>query len=406
VAANDCVIANNLLTYFADDYGGIAAAGAQAVIERNSVRCSAREQGGTRSIGILIGRLGSQGNLGSIGGRIAGNGIFGPQDGILLIGNTGAEVLENRIESDLGEARLAIALLASSRVRVQGNRITNALFPVAANQGNANEIADNTLLRGASGATLFNQTSLEFTQNRIEDMRNHGLMALQSSAKFAVVENRFLFCGYQQAPAMSIGVSQHFGELHIESNEVMNTGVSPDSATISKPAWGIFADLVLEARVQSNNITYSNSGILDANQEHRALWLRGLLEQVINLGGGQLVLGFSAQVLDNKFLGPGRSALIEIAQAQLADNLFQRFERVFFSNNFCWHMSVAAQPAATVSLFGRSAIVMGNHIKTNVLIPSVDFHGIKDGIYMGNIAQTGPANFGGVPSPIPGFNKP
>jgi hypothetical protein len=69
-------------------------------------------------------------------------------------------------------------------------------------------------------------------------------------------------------------------------------------------------------------------------------------------------------------------------------------------------MNVAAQPAATVSLFGRSAIVMGNHIKTNVLIPSVDFHGIKDGIYMGNIAQTGPANFGGVPSPIPGFNKP
>ena len=69
-------------------------------------------------------------------------------------------------------------------------------------------------------------------------------------------------------------------------------------------------------------------------------------------------------------------------------------------------MSVAAQPAATVSLFGRSAIVMGNHIKTNVLIPSVDFHGIKDAVYMGNIAQTNPVNFAGIPSPISGFNKP
>jgi hypothetical protein len=406
VAASDCVIADNFLTYFADDYGGIAAGGAQAAVERNNLRCLAREAGGTRSIGILLGRLGSQGNLGSIGGRVAANGIFGPQDGILLIGNSGGEVLENRIESDLGEARFGIALLASSRVRVQGNRITNALFPIAASQGNANEIADNTLLRGSNGATLFNQTALEFTRNRIEDMRNHGLLALQSSAKFALVDNRFLSCGYQQAPAMSIGVSQHFGELHIESNEVMNTGVSPDSATISKPAWGIFADLVLEARVQSNNITYSNAAIMDANQEHRALWLRGALEQVINLGGSQLVLGFGVQVLDNKFLGPGRSALIEIAQEQLGDNLFRRFERVFFSNNFCWHMNVAAQPAATVSLFGRSAIVMGNHFKTNVLIPPVDFHGIKDGIYMGNIGQTGPANFGGVPSPIAGFNKP
>ena len=163
---------------------------------------------------------------------------------------------------------------------------------------------------------------------------------------------------------------------------------------------------MLEARVQSNNVTYSNAALMDANQEHRALWLRGLLEQVINLGAGQLVIGFSAQILDNKFLGPGRSALVEIAQQTVNDNFFRRFERVFFNNNFCWHVSVPAQTAATVSLVGRSAIVMGNHIKTNVLIPSVDFHGMKDAVYMGNIAQTSPANFGGIPTPISGFNKP
>ena len=49
---------------------------------------------------------------------------------------------------------------------------------------------------------------------------------------------------------------------------------------------------------------------------------------------------------------------------------------------------------------------MGNHIKTNVPIPSVDFHDIKDAVYMGNIAQTNPVNFGGIPTPISGFNKP
>ena len=53
---------------------------------------------------------------------------------------------------------------------------------------------------------------------------------------------------------------------------------------VSKLAWGIFADFVLEARVQSNNVTYANAALLDANQEHRALWLRGFLEQSINFG--------------------------------------------------------------------------------------------------------------------------
>ena len=60
----------------------------------------------------------------------------------------------------------------------------------------------------------------------------------------------------------------------------MDTGVSPDNETVSTRAWGIFADFVLEARVQSNNVTYANVTLLDANQEHRALWLRGWLEQV------------------------------------------------------------------------------------------------------------------------------
>ena len=49
---------------------------------------------------------------------------------------------------------------------------------------------------------------------------------------------------------------------------------------------------------------------------------------------------------------------------------------------------------------------MGNHIKTNVPIPSVDFHGMKEAVYMGNLAQANPVNFGGLPSPISGFNRP
>jgi hypothetical protein len=406
VAAANCVIRDNVLLYAADIYGGIAASGADAVVEGNRMLCAAEHTSASPSLAVLVGALNAQGVLGSRGGRVARNSVLGPQDGIVFVGNSAGAAVENRIDGGGSEARFGILMVGADRACVQGNRITGAVFPIAASQGTANSIVENTLWHGGGGVTLVLQTGLEFRQNRVEDMRNWGLIGLNWLAKAVLTENRFLSCSYQQAPAIGIGVSQHFGELHIESCEVMNTGVSPDNATISPLAWGIFADYVLEARVQSNNVTYANAALMDANQEHRALWLRGWLEQVINLAATQLVFGFSAQILDNKFLGPGRSALIETAQQSITDTLMRRFERVFFNNNFCWHVSVPAQPAATVSLVGRSAIVIGNHIKTNVLIPSVDFHGMKDAVYMGNIAQTPPMNFGGIPNPPPGFNRP
>ena len=276
VAANDCAIRDNSVIYGADAYGGISVSGANARVERNNLLSLAKEVTATPSIGVLVARLGTQGSLGSVGGAIDGNSILGPQDGVWLIGNDSAEVRDNRIESAAGELRIAIGLVTSSRVRARGNRITNARFPIGVNGGSANEIADNTLLRGGGGATLLNYTSLEFSQNRLEDMRSYGLIGIQGLAKCVMIENRLLSCGYQLTPSIGIGVSQHFGELHIESCEVMNTGVSPDNATIGAVAWGIFADYVLEARVQSNNVTYSNATLMDANQEHRALWLRGL----------------------------------------------------------------------------------------------------------------------------------
>lgn len=406
VAADECIVTDNLLVYGSTDYGGINVSGGNPVVERNHLRSLVGQTGATQAVGIVVARLGAKGSLGSIGGRIVGNRIVGVQDGIVLVGNNAAEVLENRIESEGNEARFGILAVASNQVRLYGNRVTNAMWPVAVGGGTANVILENTLLRGGGGITLAYHLSLTCSQNRIEAMRDWGIISLIGFAKCALVDNRVLSCGYQQSPSIGIGVSLHVGELHVESCEVMDTGLSPDNATVSPLAWGIFANLVLETRIQSNLITYANAALLNANLEHRALWLRGWWEQVINLGAGQLVFGFSAQILDNKFLGPGRSALVETAQLSVSDTLLRRFERVFFNNNFCWHASVAGQGTATVSLLGRSAIVMGNHIKTTVSIPSVDFHGMKDAVYMGNIAQSNPSNFGGIPSPVSGFNKP
>lgn len=405
-AADGCLISDNLLLYHSPEYGGISVSGRHAVVERNQLRSTLKEAGSVRPIGLVLARLGGNGSLGSVGGRVAGNRLSGVQDGIVVIGNEGAELLDNQVESEGQEAGFGMLLTASSRVRVQGNRVTNTLWPIAASGGTANVLADNSVVQGGGGITAVFHTSLTCSQNRVEDMRQWGILSLVGFAKCALTGNRILNCGYRQAPSIGIGASLQLGELCVESCEVMNTGVSPDNTTISALSWGIIADLILEARVQSNLITYANAALLDANQEHRALWMRGWLEQAITFGAGQVVFGFSAQILDNKFLGPGRTALVEIAQQNLGDNLFRRFERLFFSNNFCWHASVAAQGIATVSLSARSAIVMGNHIKSNIPIPSVDFHGMKDAVYMGNLAQGNPVNFGGIPSPVSSFNRP
>lgn len=406
VAADGCVISDNILLYNSPDYGGIAVSGRDAVVERNQLRSLLKEAQTVRPIALVLARLGPNGSLGTTGGRLAGNLIFGVQDGIVLIGNEEAGVLDNRVENEGQEVRFGLLLAGSSRVRVEGNRVTNTTWPIATSGGTANAVGDNSLWRGGGGITAVFHTSLTCSGNRVEDMRLWGMLSLVGLAKCALTDNRVLNCGYQQAPSIGIGASLQLGELCVESCEVMNTGVSPDNATVSALSWGIFTDLILEARVQSNLVTYANAALLDANQEHRALWMRGWLEQVITFGAGQVVFGFSAQILDNKFLGPGRTALVEVAQQNVSDNLFRRFERLFFNNNFCWHASVAAQGAATVSLSARSAIVMGNHLKTNVPIPSVDFHGMKDAVYMGNLAQANPVNFGGLPSPISGFNRP
>lgn len=402
VAADDCVIANNTLTYAAAAYGGIAVTGSNCRIEHNTLNYVEQSDERSFPFGILLGINSEFTQFTLLGGTIAGNHVYGAQRAISVGHNSGVEVLDNRIESSVGEAPSGIFLFNVDRARVQGNRVANAELGIAAGLGQANAIIGNTIIHGKLGVSAESEESLEVAQNRIEDMRQGGFIGMELSGKLAITENRFIACGYEERIAIGISVFQHLGELHIESCEVMNTGISPDGLTVSPLARAIFADLVLECRVQSNLVTYSDAAVLDPNQEHRALWLRGLLERVITLGNTQQIFGFSAQVLDNKFLGPGLSALVEIAQDVVTDNIFRRFERVFFNNNFCWHWSVPGdERRGTVSLAGRSAIVMGNHFKTNALLASVDFNDVDRAVYMGNVALRDPINFPGVPNGVP-----
>jgi hypothetical protein len=97
----------------------------------------------------------------------------------------------------------------------------------------------------------------------------------------------------------------------------MDTGLRPGQADTTATAYGITGDLILEARVESNLVTYSNVAIRNPEREDRALRMRGLME--LNTGPNEVILGFPIQIIDNKFIGTGRSALVELLQANISD---------------------------------------------------------------------------------------
>lgn len=405
VAASNCVIRDNEIRYSSHIYGGINVTGSQCHIENNRLRFFNNELVPQPSIGILLGVTDTESSRIVEGGLIQGNHIFGPQNAIVVFQNDGAKISDNKISSFDDQVGFAVVLIEVDYASVDCNRIENSLFGVAVSQGQNNSIVNNELKTGGAALTALQQTAFDFTQNRVEDMRNWGFLGLQFIGKVAIIENHFASCGYQQTPSIGIGISGVFGELAIESCHVIDTGVSPDGSIITQPSWQIIGDLVLDCRIQGNLVNYSNAQLLDTNLEDRALWLRGFLDFEVTLENIQSVFGFSAQVLDNKFLGPGFSSLVEFQELEINENIFVRFERVFFNNNFCWHVSTTRDSQrATVRLAGRRAIVMGNHIKASTGFLSVDFQNIP-GVFVGNITEGGALNFNDFPTPEASFNR-
>ncbi len=159
----------------------------------------------------------------------------------------------------------------------------------------------------------------------------------------------------------------------------------------------------MDGRVLGNRIAYSNAPARNPQREDRALIMRGLLDPSPS---GGLALGSAIQVLGNTFIGTGRTALVELLESLLNDQVFIRFERVSFDHDSCLHFhEEAAQPGqATVRLRGRRAIVTGNHIKAMApTFPSLNFNGMQ-GPAMGNVTTGGFLNNPDFPAPANNFN--
>jgi len=402
VGAWNCTVQDNTLSYDSALFGGIRMAGPNGRVENNTLYCGMRVlPDGNPALGIQLGYSAEEPGVLGRHGVVSGNRLVGPQDGILLTGVTGGSVTGNLIEEGYDHPRNVIALNGCQGCLVSANRGSGFVHGIVLAGGQKNRILDNHLQTGGSGITASNETSLMVSRNRLDDVGHWGIMGVNLLGKASLHANRILNCGHTPlAPLgpIGIGVLAQTGELQIEACEVMDTGVSVDGETVVQPAFGIVALLVLECRVQGNLVTYTNLGIRDLEAEDRALRLQGLLEVQVS---DNIVFGFCAQVLDNKFIGTGATALVDFLSHQTNDNTFIRFERVTFNNNYCFHFAQSEKEGGTVLLRGRSGIVMGNHIKSTASIQSVIFDGMR-GIFLGNDTQFG-ANIN-FPSPESAFN--
>ncbi len=254
--------------------------------------------------------------------------------------------------------------------------------------GVENLITANTMVDGEIGIVLFRETLPICTLNQIRNMRNAGIMMLavanNATGRCDVTGNRVVACGFGGAPNCGIGAMMITGDLHIDGNEVINTGVSMDFKTQAPGrANGIAAAFVQEATAEGNIVTYINA-VRPPAVEDRALIMIGQLQTSFS----DMPFGYPALITANKFTGWGRTGLVELFSMPVSDSVKIQFERVFFSNNYCFHLVAENDDAgASVRLAGHAASAMGNQVKcAQKRYISIDF---KDSVAacVGNITS-------------------
>jgi len=408
-AAFNCLIRDNVLSYRSALYGGIRTNGPATVVESNRldsgfVPGSAGDD--TVPIGIQLGFASEDGITLGRDSTVRGNWLTGHQDGIVVVQTSGATVSGNRVYGTELMPRLGISVADSDGTKVTDNRVNDAVGALLLFDGAGNTASGNRFDGGGSGIMASNQQSMTLDSNDVLNMENVGVLAITLPGGTSIVGNRVRSCGFSGAGglgALGIAALNAAGDVRIQSCEVVDAGVSADQTQVRQPAYGILVLIAQECLVQANQVTYTSAAVegRDPGGEDRALWMIGSIEARVS---DNVVLGSPALVTDNKFTGPGFSALVEFQQFDLSDTIRVRFERVTFSNNFCWHWSVPNDAAATVSLRASRAIVIGNHVKALTSVNSFDFNGTT-GIYIGNDAQGPVAGFADFPTPSSNFNR-
>jgi hypothetical protein len=405
IAANLCRISGNRVRYANRLYIAIRVSGSFCEVSGNVLTAFMRKPDFLGPIAIQIGTADDETKTVVIAGFISNNSIVGAQHGIVCIDAVDLTVEDNAIEGLIGLGGLAIFGTRVVASLFSGNRIGGVVSGVFLTNGRQNRVSANDCRIGQAGITMFREVGPQIAGNRIDQLGLWGIFAVEIAARLDIVENRMVKCAILMPNlAFAVGCIGVAGEAHVANNEIMDSGSDGGAQASSKVDYGIAGDLILEARVSGNLVTYSNAGTRSPTREDRALIMRGLSE--FSLGDNEAVFGFAAQIDGNKFIGTGRSALVQLLEMQVNDRVFIRFERVSFSQNYCMHVSPPEpnDQFATVSLRGSRAIVMGNHIKaTTRKYFSVNFNGMP-GPFIGNVTNGGTLQHADFPAPQSAFN--
>lgn len=388
---------------------GIRLTGSQLQARDNDVLLSG-SAGGSGPAGIQLGYLEPNTSVLTTNLVIAGNTVERCPAGIVAMAVDGAEITDNLLEMNARSQGISagISLTGCIGVDLHDNQIVDFTIAIAVDAGVANRFAANIIAGGSQGIFLSGETTPVVTQNRITDVAQFAIGGVNLTARCDVTDNRIAACGYFGPGSFSIAFALVMGELRIAGNEVIDTGV-PLAGTPVAPVYGITAMWVLEATVEGNQVTYTDPTKRDPTAEDRALLIGGLIETESPFGVGLNVLGYPVQILGNKFVGAGQSALVELVQTQVNDLTYRRFERVIFSNNYCWHLANPAPPPpaptgnATVRLTGRAASVLGNQVKSASGVPSFDFNNMP-GPFMGNVISGSVTRHTDLPAPESTYN--
>ncbi|WP_129793256.1 DUF6519 domain-containing protein [Sphingosinicella sp. CPCC 101087] len=402
------IVSGNRIEHQGGRITAIRVAGDGSIVDANVIRSAADAVG--QSVAVTVGFGEDNEYLPVERVIVTENIVEGAQHGITVLGAAHVSVTGNRLAQSGRTSGLGVGLTNADAALVSDNQVSGALIGVFAIEGERNRISGNRFEGGGGiGVGLYRETGPTVSMNRMTGLSAQGIAAVQLLGRFEVIENRIENCGSGSETGTGISAYLVFGEMVIERNEIMNIGLPLQAGgPVAPVARGISCDLILEASVQGNLVTYSDMNARPPTAEDRALLMRGYLEYPLDLADGQIVLGFPIQIADNKFIGTGATALVELLSQPINDNINIRFERVIFTGNYCFHASLPfndAFQAATVSLVGRRCSVANNHVKAMTRsFRSYHFHNMP-GPFIGNVSHSG--NWGRPPAnqfPMPENN--
>ncbi len=407
VAADDCVVADNLLTYESAAHAGIRLAGSRTRAVGNMLLSRGKGAVDTAAIGIVVGS-GRQAPADFGFGDaclVQDNRLLGRQVGVWVRGSEGVHVDGNLYLGVFGETT-GVALIEAERCRVGHNRLAGFGTGIVLVDGRNNTVSGNDLRTGTSAVLAMRETDWRALDNTVEATDSAGLLGVVLHGGTRLARNRLLSCvrAPGNSPAIAMGVLaldlSTANEVAVESCEVVDTGLVPGGDPIPQPTWGIFA-WAFGCTLTGNLVTYSDTSRLNPQIESRAVKLYGLLSVL----HGELAFG-QAALLGNKLLGVGRSALVEVPSIPITDTLSLQFDRVTFSNNDCFHLATDPDDNfATVSLQAAQMIAMGNHVRAGTGFFSFHFHGNRRTLFLGNITDGEVLDYPAPrPTPVDDFN--